>query len=151
MYSGQTVFGQEIVSKIPDLIQKKENFDYSVCEINEKEKEKYLNELKNKIDSLSDEEKERLNVGTYDESNVAIKRELGKWRFIGKILPKNMNEDGEEFNIGILPEKRFINYNTMYISWKDLKSELGLFKDAFISPLGKIALITSSSLGSNEY
>ena len=56
-------------------------------------------------------------------------------------MPKNMNEDGEEFNIGILPEKRFINYNTMYISWKDLKSELGLFKDAFISPLGKIALI----------
>ena len=39
VYSGQTVFGQEIVSKIPDLIQKKENFDYSVCEINEKEKE----------------------------------------------------------------------------------------------------------------
>ena len=33
VYSGQTVFGQEIVSKIPDLIQKKENFDYSVCEI----------------------------------------------------------------------------------------------------------------------
>ena len=39
VYSGQTVFGQEIVSKITDLIQKKENFDYSVCEINEKEKE----------------------------------------------------------------------------------------------------------------
>ena len=42
VYSGQTVFGQEIVSKIPDLIQKKENFDYSVCEINEKEKEKEI-------------------------------------------------------------------------------------------------------------
>ena len=108
---------------------------------NENENEKYLNELKNKIDSLSDEEKERLNTEIYDESNIAIKRELGKWRFIGKILPKNMDEDGEEFNIGILPEKRFINYNNMYISWKDLKSELGLFKDAFISPLGKIALI----------
>lgn len=108
---------------------------------NENEKEKYLNELKNKIDSLSDEQKERLNIGNYDESNVTIKRELGKWRFIGKILPKNMNEDGEEFNIGILPEKRFINYNSMDISWKDLKSELGLFKDAFISPLGKIALV----------
>ena len=35
----QTVFGQEIVSKIPDLIQKKENFDYSVCDINAKDKE----------------------------------------------------------------------------------------------------------------
>ena len=39
VYSGQTVFGQEIVSKIPDLLQKTENFDYSGCESNEKEKE----------------------------------------------------------------------------------------------------------------
>ena len=29
----------------------------------------------------------------------------------------------------------------MYISWKDLKNELGIFKDVFISPLYKIALI----------
>lgn len=37
--SGQTVFGQEIVSKIPDLIQKRERFDYEACEINEREAE----------------------------------------------------------------------------------------------------------------
>ncbi len=29
VYSEQTVFGQEIVSKIPDLIRKKEEFDYN--------------------------------------------------------------------------------------------------------------------------
>ena len=39
VYSGQTVFGKEIVSKIPDLIQKKDDFDYDSCEINEREKE----------------------------------------------------------------------------------------------------------------
>lgn len=39
VYSGQTVFGQEIVSKIPDLIRKKEEFDYNFYEINDREKE----------------------------------------------------------------------------------------------------------------
>ena len=39
VYSGQTVFGQEIVSKIPDLIRKKEEFDYASCQINGREKE----------------------------------------------------------------------------------------------------------------
>ena len=39
VYSGQTVFGQEIMSKIPDLIQNKDDFDYDSCEINEREKE----------------------------------------------------------------------------------------------------------------
>jgi len=37
--SGQTVFGHEIVSKIPDLIQKKESLNYSEYEINEREEE----------------------------------------------------------------------------------------------------------------
>lgn len=37
--SGQTVFGYEIVSKIPDLIQKKESLNYSEYEINEREEE----------------------------------------------------------------------------------------------------------------
>ena len=37
--SGQTVFGQEIVSKIPDLIRKREEFDYNSYEINDREKE----------------------------------------------------------------------------------------------------------------
>lgn len=39
VHSGQTVFGQKIVSKIPDLIQKKEEFDYNSYEINDREKE----------------------------------------------------------------------------------------------------------------
>lgn len=39
VHSGQTVFGQKIVSKIPDLIRKKEEFDYNSYEINDREKE----------------------------------------------------------------------------------------------------------------
>lgn len=37
--SGQTVFGKQIVSKIPDLIRKEKEFDYSFYEINDRERE----------------------------------------------------------------------------------------------------------------
>lgn len=37
VYSGQTVFGTEIVSKIPDLLQGEKEFDYSSYNINERE------------------------------------------------------------------------------------------------------------------
>lgn len=37
VYSGQTVFGTEIVSKIPELLQSSEGFDYSSQNINERE------------------------------------------------------------------------------------------------------------------
>ena len=37
--SGQTVFGLEIVSKIPDLIRNEDGFDYAAHGINEREKE----------------------------------------------------------------------------------------------------------------
>ena len=35
--TGQTVFGTEIVSKIPQLLQEKKTFDWAACEISEKE------------------------------------------------------------------------------------------------------------------
>lgn len=37
VYTGQTVFGTEIISKIPGLLQKKSGFDYAACGIGEKE------------------------------------------------------------------------------------------------------------------
>lgn len=37
VYMGQTVFGTEIISKIPDLLQQKNGFDYASYDIGEKE------------------------------------------------------------------------------------------------------------------
>ena len=37
VYTGQTVFGTEIISKIPDLLQQKNGFDYASYDIGEKE------------------------------------------------------------------------------------------------------------------
>lgn len=37
VFTGQTVFGTEIISKIPDLLQKQNSFDYSAYDISQKE------------------------------------------------------------------------------------------------------------------
>ena len=76
---------------------------------------------------------------------MAIERRIGRWTFVANLLPKNMNEAGESFKLSILPDSRFINYNSLYISWKSLKQQLGFFKDAFISPLAKIILVQFDS------
>ncbi|WP_195421326.1 response regulator [Faecalicatena contorta] len=39
VYSGQTVFGDAIVSKIPSLLQRPPAFDYASCDINDRELE----------------------------------------------------------------------------------------------------------------
>lgn len=105
------------------------------------EKEKYLGEFQRKIDSLSNEELDKLNISSVDYNNLAIERRIGRWMFVANLLPRDMNEAGESFKISILPDNRFINYNSLYMSWKALKQQLGFFKDVFMSPLGKIALV----------
>lgn len=105
------------------------------------EKEKYLEEFQREINSLSQEQLEQLNISSINYNNLAIERRIGRWMFVANLLPKDMNEAGESFKISILPDSRFINYNSLYMSWKALKQQLGFFKDVFISPLGKIALV----------
>ena len=105
------------------------------------EKEKYLEEFQGEINSLSQEQLEQLNISSINYNNLAIERRIGRWMFVANLLPKDMNEAGESFKISILPDSRFINYNSLYMSWKALKQQLGFFKDVFISPLGKIALV----------
>ena len=109
------------------------------------EKEKYLEEFQNKINSLSKEQVDKINLSLIDYNNVAIERSIGRWRFVANFLPKDMSEAGESFKLSMLPDSRFINYNSLYISWKSLKQQLGFFKDAFISPLCKIALVQFDS------
>lgn len=114
----------------------------SIDEIfNSSEKEKYLSEFNLEIERLSNEKNSELDILNIDYSNIAIERRIGKWMFVANILPNNISEKGEEVKVSMIPGKKFINYNSLYISWKILKGELGFFKDAFISPLGKIALI----------
>ena len=56
VYSGQTVFGTEIVSRIPELLQSSTAFDYSTYGINERELEiieRIANGYSNKMETVS--------------------------------------------------------------------------------------------------
>lgn len=108
---------------------------------NNNEKEKYLNQYRNEINNLPKEKLKDLNINNIDYNNISIERRTGRWMYVANILPNDMSESGANLKIPILPDNRFINYNSLYISWKTLKGQLGLFKDVFISPLNKIAII----------
>lgn len=85
--------------------------------------------------------KERLSLNeeaSYD--NFTLDRSEGKWILKGKISPKNMQDDGEDFNLNIKPS-RLVKFNSLSIPWKTLKSQMPLLKDAFTSPNGELAII----------
>lgn len=76
-----------------------------------------------------------------DYTNFTLKRIDGKWRLLGKIIIKDYNGNGKDFKISFSQNKKILNYDTLLISWKDLKSKFPFIEDAYTSPTGRIAII----------
>ncbi|WP_418222877.1 hypothetical protein [Clostridium isatidis] len=74
-----------------------------------------------------------------DYSNFKLDRVKGKWVLIGNI--KLQNSDSLDYRININPLKKLLNYDTLLISWKELKAQTPFLKDAFTSPNGRIAIV----------
>ena len=45
------------------------------------------------------------------------------------------------YSLGIKANERLTSYDTLYIPWKSLKSELPFMADAYMSPSGRLAII----------
>ena len=103
-------------------------------------KEKYERDFNEALEVLSNEDSEGLRT-TVDFTKFTMKRIEGKWSLIGKIGSKNTNEQGVDYKISINPSKRILNYDTLLIPWKDLKSRFPFIEDAYTSPTGRIAII----------
>lgn len=105
-------------------------------EIQDIYEEKYINILK-------DEYYYRYKEDDYliDNTNFTLKRLDGRWRIVGKVTSKYYNDNGKDFTIPISQNKKILNYDTLLISWKDLKSKFPFIEDAYTAPTGKIALI----------
>lgn len=106
--------------------------------------EKYERDFNEALEGLSIESSEEL-ISTVDLTNFTIKRIEGKWSLIGKIGAKDTNEEGVDYRISINPSKRILNYDTLLIPWKDLKSRFPFIEDAYTSPTGRIAIILFSN------
>ena len=76
-----------------------------------------------------------------DYRNFTLKRIDGKWRILGKVTTKYYNGIGKDFKIPVSQNKKILNYDTLLISWKDLKSNFPFIEDAYTSPTGRIAIV----------
>ncbi len=103
-------------------------------------KEKYEKDFNDTLETLSQEERSYLNTNV-DYSNFTIKRIEGKWNIVGKIPTIDNTKDGIDYRISLNLNKRILNYDTLLISWKDLKGKFPFIKDAYTSPTGRMAII----------
>lgn len=104
-------------------------------EVEEIYNEKYI-EILNENDYIYKEFIEYI-----DNTNFTLKRIGGRWRIVGKVLINNYNDIEEDFTIPISQNKKILNYDTLLISWKDLKNKFPFIEDAYTSPNGRIAII----------
>ncbi|MFL7797502.1 hypothetical protein OIM93_11550 [Clostridium chauvoei] len=102
--------------------------------------EKYKMTYENEINNLSEESKAKLNTNI-DYSNFSILRKDGKWKLVGKISPLNGEDNGIDYMIGLNPNKKLLNYDSLITPWKTLKGELPFIRDAYIAPTGRISII----------
>lgn len=103
----------------------------------EKVKERYTKEYNQAVNKIINNDSK--DIENIDYSNITMKRVLGRWRIVGKLgATETFNKD---FIFSILPNKKLINFNMLYVPWKTLKGELVFFKDAFTSPEAQIMLV----------
>ncbi|GAA0087129.1 lipoprotein [Clostridium sp. CTA-7] len=107
-------------------------------------KEKYKKDFNSTLDTLSEEKRNSLNKDI-NYSNFTIKRVEGKWSLVGNIPSINTDYNGISYRISLNPSKKILNYDTLLISWKDLKWKFPFIKDAYTSPTGRLAVILSNN------
>lgn len=115
------------------------NVGISIDEIFSSEaKEKYKRDFNDAVNSLNNKGDV---VSTIDYTNFTLKRSDGKWTLNSKIMTNNLNNDGITFKLSLSPNKKLLNYDTLLIPWKDLKSNFPFISDAYTAPTGRLAFI----------
>lgn len=117
------------------------NVGVSIDEIFSSEaKEKYKKDFNDVVYTINNNQSDV--VPTIDYTNYTLKRNDGKWTLNSKIMTNNLDNDGTAFKLSISPNKKLLNYDTLLIPWKDLKSNFPFITDAYTAPTGRLAFIT---------
>lgn len=118
------------------------NVGVSIDEIFSNEaKEKYKKDFNDAINTLNNKSDI---VSTIDYTNFTLRRNDGKWTINGKIMTSDLEDDETTFKLSLSPNKKLLNYDTLLIPWKDLKSNFPFITDAYTAPTGRLAFITSN-------
>ena len=140
-YIGENFINEYPIYQIIPVDNINSNKGLSMEEIFNKEiKDVYENDFKKALDNIPDEDK--LNYkNSIDYTSITMERYDGRWILRGKIQSKNENERGKDFTLSLEPNKKIINFNSLFIPWKILKGEAPFLIDAMTSPNGEIAIV----------
>ncbi|EGW37698.1 hypothetical protein [Desulfosporosinus sp. OT] len=80
------------------------------------------------------------------EENFGLTRKNGHWYLQGRI---NYHNEGElhymDYNVNLIPPAKLIYYDTLCLSWQNIKDRIPDAMDAFTSPNRDIALVITKS------
>ena len=72
------------------------------------------------------------------EDNFTVARRNGHWILKGRL---DIDGNSEDFNIGLMPEGKLLNYDKLHVTWDEVKERIPMALDAYTSP-AKDILIT---------
>ena len=137
-FQGDNLFS--IYSTIPvDNINSFEGLSIEEIYANES-KEKFEKDYNESLEKLSLQQQNSI-LNIIDYTNFTIKRVEGKWTLVSRFISENSNDKDLEFKLSINPSKNILNYDTLLIPWKELKSKFPFIEDAYTSPTGRMAII----------
>lgn len=73
-----------------------------------------------------------------DQAFFQLKRKSGRWRMVQRIVDKEMSYD---IPLNMIPPKKLLNYDDLYISWNTIKSKEPGAEDAFSAPNNKFLIV----------
>ena len=76
------------------------------------------------------------------EDNFTVARRNGHWILKGRL---DIDGSGEDFNIGLMPEGKLLNYDKLHVTWDEIKERIPMALDAYTSPAEDILIVVTGN------
>ena len=57
----------------------------------------------------------------------------------------DIDGSGEDFNIGLMPEGKLLNYDKLHVTWDEIKERIPMALDAYTSPAEDILIVVTGN------
>ncbi|MFR5267054.1 hypothetical protein [Clostridium sp.] len=116
----------------------------------EKGIEAYTNSRKKFISTKEPEFKENYDIEKMDMDNITMKRKNGKWVVEGNLNSRALGVEDTEFDLDLVATGTLVNWDSLPLSWNNIKELAPSTKDTVSSPIGDF-MITLNEDSLNIY
>lgn len=84
--------------------------------------------------------------GFDEDKNFGLSRRNGHWYFVGRIdYKEGDSKKFADYHLNLIPPSKLVYYDTLYLTWNEIKDRVPEAVDAFTSPNKDIAVITTKN------